>query len=89
MPTTTTLTMTLATIAAPTCYACDAEATGAADRTHEDGEIVPACDRHAHRGLRLVLRRVCYVCGGAWSRKSPAVDGDCVHQNCYEKDCAA
>lgn len=49
--------------AAPTCYACDAPATGTRDRSHDaERGVVPACERHAdnarspHRWHNVQLR---------------------------------
>jgi hypothetical protein len=87
-----TLTIEITTVRAPVCYACDEDATGATDRRkhYAENAVVPACGRHAVYGSRLLVRRVCWVCGGPWTRKSPVDDLDnCVHQRCWDEQNAA
>lgn len=81
------LTINTSETADPTCYACDEIATGACDRRahYAENAIVPACARHAVYGSRLKVTRSCFVCGGAWNRKSREDEGRCIHQKCWDE----
>lgn len=83
-----TLTVESFNTAPVSCYACDEDATGVADRTHDaEGAMVPACARHSHRGIKLSVARKCIYCSKAWTRRSPSLDGDCIHQHCHDAEC--
>lgn len=64
------------------CYACNADATGKVDH---NGEIKPACARHAQAKLGHV--DACLYCGVRTRPGSIRVDGEPAHAKCHRIAC--